>query len=188
MNCRIFVEGAGRKTCGKLVNDWEGPIRDAIKNVSSFYRAVFNHVKACNKCDPTEVLQAYWDLRQQRNKGEMSGGIATLAARYLRIGADPALVKGFMNNPAYVDVALRCNQLFNDEELYGLMKEAYFDSEGLTGSSLLHRRTLDMIDKAMNKGSRLIVSNIILFGQNKVPLPPFKDVEKLAVVVEVTAS
>ncbi len=189
-NCRVFVKGAGRKVCGKLVHDWEGPIRDAIKNVSSFYREVFNHVKTCDKCDPTEVLQAYWKLRQEKNKGKMSMGIAELAARYLRIGADPLLVKGFINDPKSVETALRCNQLFNDDELYDLMKRAYFNDDGL---AQIHLINTEKIDKAMNKGCRPIVRNVLLFARHQVPLPRIEDTtieefHKMAVVAEVILS
>ena len=186
MKCQISIKGCGRSDHGRLKNDWAGTVKEAIKDWDVFYRAVFNHVKDCDKCLPDDILLAYWNLRQQpKHGGKMSGTLANLVVRYLRIGANPALVKEFLKDDFNIDVALKVHHLFDDEELYEMVKNAYFDVSGLAE---FHERTIQRIEKVLKKKDRPLVRNMLLLAKCGVPIPPMQELERLAAVAEVTTS
>lgn len=115
----------------------------------------------------------------------MSGGLATLATRYLRIGASPELVKLFLRDTWNIDVILKVHHLFDDGELYKLMLKAYFDDQG---RAEFHERTIQRIDKFLRRKDRLLIRRMLLLATNGVPIPPLREIGRIATVVEVTTS
>lgn len=182
MDCTIVI-----KKKGQLKYDWTGTIKEAIKDWDVYYRAVFNHVKDCDKCDPDDVLRAYWELRQSpKHEGRTSVGLAALAYRYRRIGADIELVKLFIARSGDV---IKYSHLFEDEELYKIIIEdihVKFERAGL-GNKWPILSAITDIKHYLKKKHRpflLGVSHVFEAGL----MPPYADVERLAVVAEVTVS
>jgi len=186
LNCIISIKGKGTNSYGKLKNNWTGTVREAIKDWDVFYRAVINHVKGCDKCDPTEVLQAYWNLRQHpKHGGYISVGIAVLATRYLRIGADPKLVAKFLNHDN-IEQVVKHHSLFDNQELYDHMNKAYPNGIGIGNYRTI--RQSKAIRKVLEKDGRPFFKALIIILQNGISLPPIEEVEEMAVIVEVTTS
>jgi hypothetical protein len=182
VDCTITI-----KAKGNLKKDWTGPVRDATKDWDIFYRAVYNHVKDCDKCDPTQVLQKYWDNRQRpKFNGALSVGLAALALRYYRIGADANLVKKFISDPDYVDYVLQAHELFSDKEIYDLAKETWLCGEQPYNYWL--EKKLKRLEGSFKKKNRPFINTLLVFVKNEVPLPPYEDMETTAAVIEVTTS
>lgn len=189
MDCEIFIEGKGTSRSGNLKNDWRGTVRQAIKDWDVFYRAVLKHVRDCDKCDPTEVLQAYWDLRQgPKHGGQTSIGLASLAMRYKRIGADPELVKKFVSNTGYPDTVIKYAHLFNDKELYGaLCQQLQFALNKHGNKDWQYDSVVREIDAYLTKKQRPFLYGVMQVFSSRI-IPPYEDVRRLAVVAEVTVS
>lgn len=85
LDCVITVKGAGEPSQSRPTNDQTRTVSDFLVGVDAYYRAVFNHVKACNKCDPQEILEEYLkDRNRPKFCGTTSKGLMTLAERYLK--------------------------------------------------------------------------------------------------------
>jgi len=99
MNCILKVKGTPGGTHGKPRHDREGPVRDFVIDNQVFYRLVYNHVRQCELCDPTEVLRAYLARRMCKKHQDMtSDGLVKLALRYERLdrGVPRELVDEFI--------------------------------------------------------------------------------------------
>jgi len=187
LNCTITVKKKGR-----LKKDWTGTIKEAIKDWDTFYRAVFNHVKNCDKCDANEVLQAYWQLRQKpKHKGRTSAGLAKLACQYGQIGADVELVKLIVSRSGYV---VRYAHIFNNRELYDAICEdiVYFTNFGVKwglspDGAEIYNQTIYRIESYLLKRKRPFLRGVALVFESQLT-PAFEDVEKMAVIAEVTLS
>jgi hypothetical protein len=181
LDCTITV-----KKKGQLKQDWTGTIKEAIKDWDVFYRAVFNHVKDCDKCDPDEVLQAYWELRQKpRHGGRTSVGLAALAYRYSKLGTDPDLVKKFI---AKSGVVIRYAQIFTDEELYQVLcDDINHEFQVRPTSTWIFSGKAREIMRYLEKWHRPFLHGVAHVFEAEL-MPPYEDVERLAVVAEVTVS
>jgi hypothetical protein len=182
MDCEIFLDK--HQIC--QLRDWRGTIREAIKDWDDFYEAVFNHVKDCDKCDPNEVLQAYWELYQQpKYGGETSASFLRMAMRYKRIGADVKLVKKFVAHAGYPGDILKYVHLFEDEELYNIL------CERVKFAQKEHRVSVwsyDSVVRAIGVTKDRLFLKGVSFVFSEHTMPPYEEVKKYAVIADVVLS
>ena len=189
MNCEIFIKGTSTHDQGKLKNNWRGTVREAIKDWDVFYRAVFNHVKDCDKCDLKDVLRAYWNLRQgPKHKGQTSIGLAALAMRYKRIGADVELVKKFVANTGYPSHVIKYAHLFDDKELYDILcQQITFAMKQHHNNDWPYDSVVREIGKIPKKKFRRFLWGVASVFEAHI-MPHYDDVKRYAAIAEVTLS
>jgi hypothetical protein len=88
LDCIITCGGSDRTShINTLKNPKTAPVKEFIVDLDGLYKAVFKHVIACDKCDASDVLQAYLDNRTRKAKpgnhgGSTSDGLIRLALKY----------------------------------------------------------------------------------------------------------
>lgn len=97
MDCLLNIKGNGVGQYGKPKYDRKGPVRKFVVDNQYFYPRVFNHVKSCNKCDPTEILEHYLNRRINKGVELVTGSLVKLAYRYKKLnrGVPESLVRQF---------------------------------------------------------------------------------------------
>jgi hypothetical protein len=81
LDCIITVKGNGVGKYGRSKKDRTGYVSEFCVDNTFFYRAIFKHLKECNKCDPNDVLKT---LLFRRKDGLVTGSLAELAVKYKR--------------------------------------------------------------------------------------------------------
>lgn len=68
MSCLITVKGDGKGLNGHPKTDRTGPLSEFLIDNVHFYTAVRKHLKTCQTCSPTDVLQVYLNRRLASQK------------------------------------------------------------------------------------------------------------------------
>jgi hypothetical protein len=112
LNCQITVKGNGVGGHGVPKHDRTGPLSEFLVDNGVFYRAVTNHLKTCNICTVTEVLQTYMARRHDpKFEGMTSTGLQKRAVLLGKLAAKkketlpPGLVNEFLWRGGFYGVA-----------------------------------------------------------------------------------
>jgi hypothetical protein len=135
MDCIITVKGDGVGRNGHPKTDKTGPIRDFLVDNEVFYRAVKNHVAACNKCDPYAILDhhlqrrldpAFWSTKKKKKPVPVfpvSASLVRLARQYDRLF--PGKLKGIVRT--YIKLSssddfINFIAFWNEQEIFERVK------------------------------------------------------------------
>lgn len=101
LDCEIRVDGreTGKAGNGRPESSVVGPVHRFLRDSDFYYRAVFSHLKRCEKCDPKEALDGYLENRVRKHSGETNRTLVEMAEKYRRHFPDripEALVREFI--------------------------------------------------------------------------------------------
>jgi len=141
LDCIITVKGNGIGKYGHSKKDRIGSVSEFCVDNLVLYRAVFKHLKECNKCDPNDVLKT---LLLRRKDGLVTGSLAELAVRYKRNfqSTDRLLVEEYVCRCIDSRVILKYLNNFEYEQIPGFYRK--FHSFGPQRFSGLKMNQLNM--------------------------------------------
>jgi hypothetical protein len=87
LDCEICVEGhdRGKMSHGRPVKSLYRPVREFLRNSDHYYRAVTQHLRKCDICEPAEALLGFLENRKIKNHGMVSNTLMEMAERYQKI-------------------------------------------------------------------------------------------------------